>query len=401
MQQLIHKEQGSILIATASEEFRCRIEAAADAAGYAVAERSGGAGVLAALEEEDCQGVAMDSWLPDLEASEVVQMIRAVHPEVEIVLRDIETGELSAPFHRPGSAWLQGLLAESSPPPGCGQEKHSAAALPRGDSCETLCAAVPSLPGMIGRSAAMLRIYRLVRLVSPRATTVLVTGESGTGKELVASAIHALSPRAGRPFVVVNCAAIPETLLEAELFGHSKGAFSGAAHARIGRIQAASGGTLFLDEIGELPPAMQPKLLRFLQSGEIQRLGANETIRVDVRVVAATNAKLAERVAQGSFREDLYYRLAVFPIELEPLRERPEDILPLAGHFLDSLCREAGMPPKRLAPDAGRFLEQYPWPGNVRELRQAIERAFILSEQEPVVGLPHLWFPSPGSLKIS
>src|ERR1700743_2595794 len=174
---------------------------------------------------------------------------------------------------------------------------------------------------MIGSSRAMEQVYRLVQMVAARDTTVLVTGETGTGKELVAGAVHALSKRAKHPFVVVNCAAIPESLLEAELFGHARGAFTGAVQSRLGRIHVAQGGTLFLDEVGELPLSMQAKLLRFLQSGEVQRLGSSDVFQVDVRVIAATNATLLERVAAGTFRQDLYYRLAVFPIHLPPLRE--------------------------------------------------------------------------------
>jgi transcriptional regulator with GAF, ATPase, and Fis domain len=235
----------------------------------------------------------------------------------------------------------------------------------------------------------MRRVFRLARLVIPRNTTVLVRGETGTGKEVMARAIHNLSPRAQHPFVIVNCAAIPETLLESELFGHTRGAFTGAFQSRLGRIHLAHGGTLFLDEVGELPFNTQGKLLRFLQGGEVQRLGSPDIFQIDVRVIAATNADLTRAMAQRRFHDALYYRLSVFPIELPPLRERREDILPLANHFLDSLCREAAGGGKSISLEAARILENYAWPGNVRELEHVMERAFILSENDSVLRGEH------------
>ncbi len=235
---------------------------------------------------------------------------------------------------------------------------------------------------MMGNGPGLEQIYRLARLVSPRQTTVLIYGETGTGKELVARGIHQISPRAKSPFVVVNCAAIPEQLLEAELFGHARGAFTGAVQSRLGRIHVAQGGTLFLDEVGELPLSMQAKLLRFLQDGEVQRLGSSDVFRVDVRVISATNVDLLRSVQQKTFRQDLYYRLAVFPIELPPLRQRREDILPLASHFLDQFCEQAAYPRKEMSSSTAAVLRQHCWPGNVRELQHAIERAFILSGDE-------------------
>src|SRR5262249_44445357 len=189
------------------------------------------------------------------------------------------------------------------------------------DACRRVESVEPNLPGMIGTSRSIHQVYRLVRMVSKRDTTVLITGETGTGKELVAHAIHKLSSRANQPFVAVNCAAIPEALLEAELFGHARGAFTGAVQSRLGRIHVAQGGTLFLDEVGELPLSMQAKLLRFLQNGEVQRLGSSDVYRVDVRVICATNASLQDQVEAKQFRQDLYYRLAVFRIDLAPVCE--------------------------------------------------------------------------------
>jgi transcriptional regulator with GAF, ATPase, and Fis domain len=242
---------------------------------------------------------------------------------------------------------------------------------------------------MVGKGRSMQHIYQLARLVAARDTTVLITGETGTGKELVARGIHEISRRSTNPFVVVNCAAIPEALLEAELFGHARGAFTGAVQSRVGRIHNAHGGTLFLDEIGDLPLTMQAKLLRFLQDGEVQRLGSSDVFRVDVRVLCATNVNLLNHVKQKLFRQDLYYRIAVFPMELPPLRERPEDIGPLAEKFLDNLCREAGIPAKRLSASSIAFLRQAQWPGNVRELQHSVERAFILAGQELQLHVEH------------
>ncbi|MGA2437404.1 MAG: sigma-54 dependent transcriptional regulator [Acidobacteriaceae bacterium] len=234
------------------------------------------------------------------------------------------------------------------------------------------------LPEMVGGSSLMLELARLIRLVALHSSTVLIEGETGTGKELVARAVHQLSTRSGKPFVVLNCAAIPESLLEAELFGHTRGAFTGAVQSRTGRIEEAHGGTLFLDEIGEMPLGLQAKMLRFLESGELQRVGDNELVRVDVRVVAATHEPLQQRVDEHAFRLDLYHRLAVFPVAVPALRERMEDVLPLAAHLLGKMGEE--MPVKRLSADAAARLLQHDWPGNVRELAHVLERATILAE---------------------
>jgi DNA-binding NtrC family response regulator len=243
---------------------------------------------------------------------------------------------------------------------------------------------VPSAPApwkqfLVGQSRAMEDIDRLIRLVGPRRSTVLITGETGTGKELAARAIHLASPRADRPLVAVNCSALPENLLEAELFGYVKGAFTGAQQQRIGRFEQADGSTLFLDEIGELPLELQAKLLRVLQEREFQRLGSSETVEVDVRVMAASNVDLAERVRQGRFREDLYYRLNVVPLKMPALRERRTDIGALVSHFVTKICRLEKLPLKRVLADALEVLSDYAWPGNVRQLENAVEMAVVLS----------------------
>ena len=233
---------------------------------------------------------------------------------------------------------------------------------------------------MVGVSPSWKETLRQVGRVAPSDTTVLITGESGTGKEVIASLIHQGSRRAGKPFVAINCAALPEQLLESELFGHEKGAFTGAIATKIGRIEQAEGGTLFLDEIAEMNPLLQAKLLRVLEQREFQRVGGTRTLRADARVIAATNRDLGASIARGAFREDLYYRLNVFAIPIAALRERPADILPLAEAFLEDLGRTMGRPAAGFSQDACEWLVSHPWPGNVRELRNAIERAILLCD---------------------
>ena len=239
---------------------------------------------------------------------------------------------------------------------------------------------------LIGTSRAMQDVYRLVAQVSGSDATVLLRGESGTGKELVAHAIHYASPRAARAFVKVNCAALPEGLIESELFGHEKGAFTGALATRRGRFELAHGGTLFLDEIGDLTPAVQVRLLRVLQEREFERVGGMETLRVDVRLIAATNRDLEALVADGRFRQDLYYRLAVFPIHIPPLRERKSDMLLLADHFVEKYSRQGGKDLRRISTPAIDMMMAYHWPGNVRELENVIERAVLLSDDRVIHG---------------
>ncbi len=235
-----------------------------------------------------------------------------------------------------------------------------------------------SFEGMIGRSSAMRRVFHMIEQVGPTDVTVLIAGESGTGKEMAARAIHERSPRSRRPFVAVNCAALPENLLESELFGHVRGAFTGAVRDRAGRIEEAEGGTLFLDEIGELQPALQAKLLRFLQEREYQRVGESRTRTADVRILAASNRDLSRDVAEGRFREDLYYRIRVIPITLPPLRERPEDIPLLAGRLLEKIAASRKRPGMTFTPQALQRLLRHDWPGNVRELINALEYAVAL-----------------------
>jgi Nif-specific regulatory protein len=239
---------------------------------------------------------------------------------------------------------------------------------------------------IIGNSRRMRQVYEQITQVAPTNTTVLIRGESGTGKELIAHALHYNSPRAQKPFIKVSCAALPETLIEAELFGHEKGAFTGAEARKQGRFELADGGTLFLDEIGELSPLTQVKLLRVIQERSFERLGGTTTLKVNVRLLTATNRDLEQAIANGTFREDLYYRLNVFSIFVPPLRERKDDLLLLADHFLDKYAREHGKQLKRIATSAIDMLTSYHWPGNVRELENAIERAVLLCEGQVIHG---------------
>jgi transcriptional regulator with GAF, ATPase, and Fis domain len=368
-----------ILIASADAAFRERVAKDPLYAGLLREEAVGGAHALSKLLQVPCDSVLIDRHLPDLDAAEVAEQIRRQFPRIAVELLDSRA--VSAEPQETAIAEVSGEdVAESDARATC--QARPAAVEPR--VCELPAEA---LPGLIGCSRAMQQVYRLVRMVAKRDTTVLVSGETGTGKELVAGAIHQLSRRARNPFVVVNCAAIPEALLEAELFGHARGAFTGAVQSRLGRIHVAQGGTLFLDEVGELPLSMQAKLLRFLQNGEVQRLGSSDVYRVDVRVVCATNVQLRELVQRKQFRQDLYYRLEIFPIDVPPLRERSEDIAALAEFFLAKLSKEASIPAKLLTAAALGYLQKAQWAGNVRELQHAVERAFILAGNDAELGV--------------
>ena len=379
----------NILIASSNQIRRQRWIESLRRASWPTREACGGADALSQLESGGgCRLLLLDQKLADLDTEELVGIIESRFPSTDVVLLDAETGRAQLPLELRGSALYRTLASfEGGEEAGSSSPQTLKAAF-AGDSVPGLTIApVPirnsehergaePLPGMVGGSPVMRRLYRMVRLVAPRDTTVLITGECGTGKELVAEALHRLSPRAARPFVTVNCAAIPETLLEAELFGHTRGAFTGAVQSRVGKVHSAHGGTLLFDEIGEMPMAVQAKLLRFLENREVQRLGSSDTFRVDVRVVAATNAKLQEKVAAREFRQDLFYRLAVFPIEAPPLRERGDDVAELARFFVRQFCGEQ----VRLSRSAMELLASHSWPGNVRELRHALERASVLLE---------------------
>jgi DNA-binding NtrC family response regulator len=243
-------------------------------------------------------------------------------------------------------------------------------------------------PRIIGEDAKLRQVSQQLHRAAATDATVLLEGESGTGKELFARALHVLSPRADGPFVAINCAAIPENLLETELFGYEKGAFTGAGQRKPGRFELAHRGTLFLDEIGDLPLALQAKILRALEEKQFERVGGTQSLHVDVRIVAATNRNLKQRVAERQFREDLYFRLSVFPIQIPPLRERGDDVLILARHFVDKFCRDLNKKSLTLSPSAIEDIRAYPWPGNVRELQNCMERAVILTEGDEISATP-------------
>jgi DNA-binding NtrC family response regulator len=249
---------------------------------------------------------------------------------------------------------------------------------------------------LVGESREMRQIAHVIRMIGPRRATVLISGETGTGKELAARALHLAGPRRRGPFVAVNCSALPDNLLEAELFGHVRGAFTGALQARVGRFEEAHSGTLFLDEIGELPVELQAKLLRALQEREIQRLGSSETLRLDVRVVAATNADLPRKVEAGAFREDLFYRLNVVPLPMPPLRHRLEDLPLLIDHLIEKICAAEGLARKAVTARAVRLLAEFDWPGNVRQLENAIEMAVALSGDRAVLEPSDFRLPAAG-----
>lgn len=384
----------SVVIVSADAALRQRLLVSLSGMRWNVREACGGADAMAQVEDQAAEAVVLDAWLPDLEVGEFAARMEGMFPEMDVLRVDgtCLTGSAKSPrrhelLHALREASDSVQVSTDYPSPhswgDVAPPQLSPLAPPPG-----IAAGRQAVDELIGRSTPMLELSRLIRLVAPRSATVLIEGETGTGKEVVAKAIHRLSVRAHKPFVVLNCAAIPESLLEAELFGHTRGAFTGAVNSRTGRIEAAHGGTLFLDEIGEMPLALQAKMLRFLENGEIQRVGENETMRVDVRVIAATHQPLEQRSAEGTFRLDLYHRLAVFPVEVPPLRERLEDIGLLAEHFLAILGKSS--PRKTLTPAALHALMSHPWPGNVRELAHVLERGTILAGDSPAIDVAEI-----------
>jgi DNA-binding NtrC family response regulator len=425
----------TVVLASADAGLRQRLRSSLTGLRWQVREAAGGAEAMAQLEDSRSEALLVDSWLPDLEVGEFATVIRMLYPAMELLrvdggadggARSPRRNELLHALREAQNAPLNDTSVWAAAPaavPGVGSRAIAPTSFPsrkdlgqeelrhwdeeaRLDSARQALSVLMGrpevarptmqkevmLPEMVGASEPMRELARLIRLVAPRTTTVLIEGETGTGKEVVARALHRLSERAGKPFAVLNCAAIPEALLEAELFGHTRGAFTGAVQSRTGRIEAAHGGTLFLDEIGEMPMALQAKMLRFLECGELQRVGDNETVRVDVRVIAATHQpleKLASSVgAERTFRLDLYHRLAVFPVEVPALRERMEDLGLLVEHFLEQMGQE--MPRKRLTAEAVAKLHEHSWPGNVRELMHVLERGAILAGDRMEIGVDEI-----------
>jgi DNA-binding NtrC family response regulator len=377
------RERIDVFVVSSSSRLREELQEKLGAPRWNVLHATGGAEALKLLQSHGADDgvLLLDPQLPDLDANEFHEIVRDRYPNTQIMMLNSHTGQLliGSASPTPISRKLADAVNQS------GSLRTAPVPLAVNDRPRAVTEGRVRLRSMIGDSEPMMHTYTLTRMVAARDTTVLVTGESGTGKDLIAQEIHLISPRRNQPFVVVNCSAIPETLLEAELFGYTKGSFTGAVQARIGRIHAAHGGTLFLDEIGDMPLSLQSKILRFLEQGEVQRLGGNENLKVDVRVIAATNADLKKRVAQGEFREDLYYRLAVFPIKLPPLRDRMSDVEELALAFVGRFH-----PGVSLSRSALNVLAQHSWPGNVRELRNALERATILVGAEDEIKPEHI-----------
>jgi DNA-binding NtrC family response regulator len=367
------REPINVFVVSPNSGLRQELEEKLGLPRWNVIQAGSGAGALGLLRKHgaDDAVLLLDPMLPDLEPGEFNRMVTDRYPHTQVLLLNSHTGQLLAGSASPTPVSTKLLDAVNR----SGPIRSGLFPVPtsEGEGLRTMPEGAIQMHGMIGKSELMQRTYATIRMVAVRDTTVLITGESGTGKDLAAQEIHRLSPRRKQPLVVVNCAAIPETLLESELFGYTKGSFTGAVQSRIGRIHAAHGGTLFLDEIGDMPLSLQSKILRFLEQGEVQRLGGNDNFKVDVRVIAATNCDLKKLVAEQRFREDLYYRIAVFPIHLPPLRDRIGDLEELAVAFAAKY-----IPGVLLSRDALQVLEQHSWQGNVRELRNAIERATIL-----------------------
>ena len=375
----------SILLVDDEESPRATLALLLKQAGHDVVQADGVAAAAEALVATAFDLVITDLRMPEADGLEVIRRTRGTRPDAEVIVLTAYAGWESAKeamrlgafdyfekgrepdelFHRIDQALEKKALRREN------------------ENLRHQVQTRYSMPGIVAGSAPMQRVLELVARVAPSDATVLIEGESGTGKELIAKAIHHASPRAARPFVAVNGGALPEPLLESEMFGHVKGAFTGAVATKRGLLEEAQDGTFFLDEIGEMPGSLQVKLLRALQEREIRRVGGNQPITLNVRIIAATNRDLAQLMREGRFREDLYYRLNVFPVKLPPLRERREDIPLLAEHFLARAAERHGRA-MRLTPAASACLLSYAWPGNVRELENAIERAAILASGEAI-----------------
>jgi DNA-binding NtrC family response regulator len=423
------------LIASADRSFRQRLSETLTGLRWHVREAEGGADAWTQAHASVPEAMIVDTWLPDLDLAEFTRDFRNSFPNIDFIVaggeqdaqgprgpyrqellyalrrcQDSDTAVWNAaPNLGMPNTELNGLIdvCTTALAVRAAEASHQQQAKSDGFPADEMTASLSirsierkktkshneaseRIPELIGDAPCMLEVSRRIRLVAPRLTPVLIEGPTGSGKELVAEAIHRLSARSRKPFVAINCAAIPEALLEAELFGHTRGAFTGAVQGRVGRIEAADGGTLFLDEIGELPLALQSKLLRFVECGELQRVGDNERVKVDVRVLAATHRPLAQLAQSGTFRSDLYYRLAVFLIRTPSLIEHKQDLPMLVDHFLERLGKHSPM--KHIDQTAVAKLTMHDWPGNVRELEHVLERAAILAGDEPVLSAREIDF---------
>jgi DNA-binding NtrC family response regulator len=375
----------TILIIDDDDQLRKSFEKLLIEEGYRVQTAASGEAGLAQVRSTTLDLVIVDMRLPGIGGMETFREIHALEPKLPVIIMTafgttetaIEATKCGAfdyvlkPFDIPE---MLSLIAKAL----------EAGRFMRSPVDVDAAPALTSREAIVGRSPAMQAVYKAIGRVSATSATVLIRGESGTGKELVARAIYQHSERADKPFLVINCVAIPETLLESELFGYEKGSFTGAVHRRIGKLEQANGGTVFLDEIGDMPIGLQAKILRLLQERSLERLGGRQTIPVDVRIIAATNRNLEEAIAEGRFREDLYYRLKVVTIWLPPLAQRRDDIRLLADYFLARHAAEAGIENPGLTAAAAAFLESAPWPGNVRELSNTLQKALIFSRGAPL-----------------
>jgi two-component system nitrogen regulation response regulator NtrX len=370
------RQRLDVLLVDDDARIRSALRGVLEDEGHKVAEAPGGAEALEALESGSFDAVLLDVNMPGMSGLDALVTIREMAPSTGVIMVSGEGTVATAV-----QALKRGAFDFIEKPV---DPEHLLRVLAQAAQLTELRRSSPSAAdgdlGILGQSPAIASLIADIRRVAPSQAKVLITGENGSGKDLVAEAIHRLSKRAGKPFVKLNCAAIPKDLVESELFGHEKGAFTGAMQRKVGRLERADKGTLFLDEIGDLSAESQAKLLRAIETGEVDRVGATDTIKVDVRILSATNRDLAEAMETGEFRRDLFYRLNGVPLHVPPLRERRADVPLIASHFLAQSCAAEGRPTKRLTPEAVTVLEEYRWPGNVRELRNLMERAAILVE---------------------
>jgi two-component system, NtrC family, response regulator AtoC len=379
---------GRILIADDHDALRRGLKRGLTEAGHEVEEASNGNAAIERLHDSYFDVVLSDLKMGGSDGMDVLRTTRAMHPSTAVILMTafgtvntaVEAMKIGAFDYVQKPFEIEEMEVKIEKALEMKRLKNELEYL-RGTQQD-----IYDFDRIVGSSAALQKVLDIVKKVAKSNTTVLIRGETGTGKELIAGAIHHNSLRTSRNFVKVNCAALQENLLESELFGHEKGAFTGADKQRIGRFEQADGGTLFLDEIGDMSPSTQAKILRVLQEHEFERLGGTRTLRVDVRLIAATNRDLPSMVQAGLFREDLYYRLNVVSIEMPPLRERKDDIVPLANSFIQRFSAELKKRIDGLEPDAQKLLMRYNWPGNIRELENAIERAMLLAEGRAIVG---------------
>lgn len=384
-----------ILVVDDEEPIRKTMRMTLEYEGFEVTEAPSGVEAIQAVEQDPPDLIFLDIKMPGIDGLEVLEQLKEKSPSIQVIIisghGNVETAvqatKLGAfDFIEKPLETERILLAV----------RNAAERKELEEEVGRLRLRFERQYRMVGGSAAMEKIWEAIRRSAPTHATVLISGESGTGKELVARAIHANSKRARAPFVQVNCAAIPEDLIESELFGHEKGSFTGATAKQIGKFEQAHRGTIFLDEVGDMSARTQAKVLRVLQEGEVERVGSAVTKKVDVRVIAATNKKLEDEIAAGTFREDLYFRLSVIPIEMNPLRERRDDIPALVAHFIEVFSKEDHLQKKKFSPEALERLQKYSWKGNIRELRNTVERLLIMSDGD-VIGVEDL----PESIRYS